>query len=73
MHLLVHHLPSPLSQAKVGRIRGKMAQFDAHADGYDPRGFADAVRALVQNDVERGKPDSRIISAQPYEVFGQGL
>ena len=50
-----------------------MAQFDAHADGYDPRGFADAVRALVQNDVERGKPDSRIISAQPYEVFGQGL
>ena len=71
--LLIHHLSSPLNQVKVGRIRGKMAQFDAQVGGYDLRGFADAIRALVQNDVECGKPGSRITSAQPHEVFGQGL
>ena len=38
-HMLVHHLPSPLNQVKVGRIRGKMAQFDAHVGGHDPCGF----------------------------------
>ena len=50
-----------------------MAQFDAQAGGYDLRGLADAVGALVQNDVQRGKPGSRVTSAQPHEVFGQGL
>ena len=50
-----------------------MAQFDAHAGGYDLRGFADAIAALVQNDVECGEPGSSIASAQPHEVFGQGL
>ena len=72
-HLLVHYLPSPLNQIKVGRIRGKMAQFDAQAGGHDLRGLADAVGALVQNDVQRGKSGSRITSAQPGEVFSQSL
>ena len=50
-----------------------MAQFDAHAGSYDPRGFTDAIGALVQNDVGRVKPGSKIASAQPHEVFGQDL
>ena len=51
-YLLFHHLPSLLNQVKVGRIRRKMAQFDAHAGSCDPRGFTDAIRALVLAPIE---------------------